>query len=181
MTRHAFPLTRRGFLSSSAAAGIGIGTAGQASSPVLPARPEADPFVYAVQRSEAEWRAMLDDEEYDVLRRGQTELPASSALWTETRPGIYGCRGCNLHVYSSQWRVPLDKGWVFFAHAEPDTVLTGIDTPEESYSSDPDAPANMIEVHCRRCGSHLGHILLVEGDTLHCINGRSLTFEPRAA
>jgi len=44
----------------------------------------------------------------------------------------------------------------------------------------PGGPANMIEVHCRRCGSHLGHILLVDDEVLHCINGRSLTFAARA-
>ena len=181
MTRHAFPLTRRGFLASSTVAGIGLGTAGQASAPSFPATPESDPFTFEITRTEEEWRALLDDESYVILRGGQTELPASSDLWTETRPGTYGCGGCNLHVYSSQWRVPLDKGGVFFAHSEPNTVLTGIDSPQEAYGMDPNAPGNMIEVHCRRCGSHLGHILLVEGEALHCINGRSLTFEPRDA
>ena len=116
-----------------------------------------------------------------MLRRSQTELPASSDVWDETRPGDYGCRGGNLHVYSSEWKVPLDKGWAFFAHAEPNGVLTGIDGPDARYDDmGPGGPANMIEVHCRRCGSHLGHILLVDDEVLHCINGRSLTFAARA-
>lgn len=181
MTNNLSPFSRRAFLASSSAAGLAIGSASRASSPAFPSRPERDAFDYEIQRTDDEWRALLDDEEYVILRGGQTELPASSDLWDDTRPGIFGCRGCNLHLYSSEWRAPLDKGWVFFAHAEPNAVMTGIDTPQEAYGMDPDGPGNMIEVHCRRCGSHLGHILLVEGEVLHCINGRSLTFEPRPA
>lgn len=179
MIKHSSPLSRRAFLVSSSAAGLGIASAGRASSPAFPPSPEPDAFTYEVRRTEEEWRALLDDEEYVILRGGQTELPASSDLWDETRPGVFGCRGCNLHLYSSEWRAPVDKGWVFFAHSEPNAVLTGIDTPQEAYGMDPNGPGNMVEVHCRRCGSHLGHILLVEGEVLHCINGRSLTFEPR--
>jgi len=181
MNIHPLKLTRRGFLASSASLGVGAGTVSYASTGVRPRSPESDPFVYEIQRSDEEWRALLSEDEYDVLRRGQTELPASSDIWDEARPGVYGCRGCNLHVYSSDWKVPLDKGWVFFAHAEPNSVLTDIDGPEERYTMDPNGPGNQIEAHCRRCGSHLGHILLVEGEVLHCINGRSLTFELRDA
>jgi peptide-methionine (R)-S-oxide reductase len=182
MTDHPLPLSRRGFLAASSAAGLGLATTARASSaPPFPDSPERAAFSYEIERSEAEWREMLDDEEYHILREGGTELPASSDLWNETRPGIYGCRGCNLHVYSSEWKVPLEKGWAFFAHSEDNTVMTSIDGPQEVYGMDPDGPGNLIEAHCRRCGSHLGHILLVEGEVLHCINGRSLTFESREA
>jgi len=62
----------------------------------------------------------------------------------------------------------------------PTSVLTGIDVPQEAYGMGSDWP-NLIETHCRRCGSHLGHILLVDGDVLHCINGTALHLEPDAA
>jgi peptide-methionine (R)-S-oxide reductase len=174
------PLSRRTFLAATGATGLALGTVRRASSEALPAAPEAAPFTYEIQRSEAEWRAMLSEDEYGILREGGTEFPRTSDLWNETRDGAYGCRGCNLHVYSSNWKAPVDKGWVFFAHAEPDTVLMGIDGPEERYGMDPNGPGNLIEVHCRRCGSHLGHVLLVEGKVLHCINGTALTFQPAA-
>ncbi|MEM0938064.1 MAG: peptide-methionine (R)-S-oxide reductase [Pseudomonadota bacterium] len=142
---------------------------------------ERDPFSYEIQRSEEEWRALLSKEEYTVMRDRWTELPRSSDLWDDYREGQFSCRGCGLHVYSSDWRVPLDKGWVFFAHAEPMTVMTDIDGPQASYGMDPNGPGNMIEVHCRRCGSHLGHILIVDGKLVHCINGASLVFHPSQA
>ena len=74
-----------------------------------------------------------------------------------------GTAGGGLHVYSSTWRVPMDKGWVFFVHSERAAVLTGIDGPQDSYGMDPNGPGTMIQAHCRRCASHLGHILIVDG------------------
>jgi peptide-methionine (R)-S-oxide reductase len=69
---------------------------------------------------------------------------------------------------------------VFFFHSVPNSTLTSIDVlPEERIEMRESAmstPDTMIETHCRRCGSHLGHIVLVEGDVLHCINGTSLVF-----
>lgn len=174
MTPH--PLNRRAFLGASAAALSLPGAAAMARQGGAP-----DRFAYEITRTEAEWRARLTEKEYLILREGDTELPRSSYLWDETRAGRFCCKGCDLAVYDSRWRVPLDKGWVFFAHAVPDTVLMGIDGPQLAYGQDPDAPINMIEAHCRRCGSHLGHILLVEGQVLHCINGASLTFVPEPA
>jgi len=171
---------RRRFLASFAAAPLAIGAATRGEA-MAPPPLETDPFEYEIQRSETEWRDMLNEEEYRVLRDGWTELPYSTEKWNETREGLYGCRGCGLHLYSSNWRAPVDKGWVFFAHSEPAAVLTGIDGPQESYGMDPNGPGTMIEVHCRRCGSHLGHILIVDGKLLHCINGTSLTFSPTEA
>lgn len=172
---------RRRFLAALAAAPLVVGTATRGEAMAPPPPLETDPFEYEIQRSDAEWRALLSDAEYEVLREGWTELPFSSDKWKETREGLYGCRGCGLHVYSSTWRVPMDKGWVFFVHSERAAVLTGIDGPQESYGMDPNGPGTMIEVHCRRCASHLGHILIVDGRLLHCINSTSVTFNPTEA
>lgn len=166
--------TRRAFLATTglaAAAAVAPrqGTAGTAS--------QTDGFTFEITRTEAEWRARLSDEEFRIMRRGGTELPGSSELWTETRPGNYFCKGCDLLLYRGAWREPVDKGWVFFRHSEPNTVLTGVDGPVAEYGMDPYTDLTMIEVHCRRCASHLGHILLVEDMILHCINGNSLTFD----
>lgn len=164
--------TRRGFLAAtgmSAAAAVAPrqGTAGT-----------SDEFEYEVTRTEAEWREMLNDEEYRIMREGGTELPASSALWSETRQGNYCCKGCDLLVYRGAWREPVEKGWVFFRHCETNTVLTSIDGPVAEYGMTEYTNLTMIEAHCRRCASHLGHILIVEDMVLHCINGNSLTFAP---
>ncbi len=77
----------------------------------------------------------------------------------------------------------IEKGWAFFRHSEPDTVLTGLDGEIDEYGDMANSNGATIEVHCRRCGSHMGHILfvLVALEQLHCINGTSLIFHPETA
>jgi peptide-methionine (R)-S-oxide reductase len=127
---------------------------------------------------------MLEPIEYFVLREGNTENPRTSALWNNVEKGAYCCKGCDLTVYESRQKIELEKGWVFFRHSEANTVLTGIDRPEaEEVDPFADAAA-MLEVHCRRCGSHLGHIVAMEevpGRPIHCINGFALNFIPGVA
>lgn len=127
-----------------------------------------DDFVYEVNYTEAEWRARLTEKEFGILRMGGTEEPKSSPLWIEESKGVYHCKGCELPVYESQYKVIVDKGWAFFQHSIPDTVLTGID-----FGLEP-----IIESHCRRCSSHLGHVVYVETQILSCINGAALNFKP---
>ena len=171
--RHSgFGPNRRAFLT---ATGI---TAAAAVAPRQAAAGVSADFSFEVTRTEEEWREMLSEDEFRIMRRGGTELPGSSELWTETRPGDYCCKGCDLLTYRGAWREPVDKGWVFFRHSEENTVLTGVDGPVAEYGMDPYTDLTMIEAHCRRCGSHLGHILLVDAMILHCINGASLTFTP---
>ncbi|RDC74163.1 hypothetical protein DLJ49_05755 [Rhodovulum sp. 12E13] len=87
MTRHASPLTRRGFLASSAVAGIGLGTAGQASAPSFPASPESDPYTFEITRTEEEWRALLDDESYVILRGGADRIAGLERPVDRDAPG----------------------------------------------------------------------------------------------
>lgn len=154
------------------------------TSAALPALARSTPsnggFEYEVAHTPEEWRAMLSDAEYAVMRGGETEEPHSSPLAREEKRGEYYCRGCKLHAYTSEWKVPLDKGWVFFAHAQPNAVLMDIDL-ETNYAMSPDSFSTAIEAHCRRCGSHLGHILTVQRVLVHCINGLSLSFKPATA
>ncbi len=170
-----FPITRRGFMRTGLASGaLMTGAAAGATDAA------SDAFTYEVTRTEEDWKARLTDDEYDILRKGSTELPKTSQLWNETANGSYACKGCDLHNYDANWKVVLDKGWAFFHHSVPNSVLTGIDGPVPAYGSEPSTtgPGAMIEAHCRRCGSHLGHIVYVENKLLHCINGASLTFTP---
>lgn len=123
----------------------------------------ASGFSYEVQRTEAEWRARLSEDEYTILREGGTEPRRSSPLATEAANGTYACKGCELPIYSSSQKLVLPQGWAFFRHSYENAVLTAIDN-------------GTIEAHCRRCGSHLGHILYVQTEILHCINGSALVF-----
>jgi peptide-methionine (R)-S-oxide reductase len=170
-------LSRRGFLVSSGATAVALGSGAQAR--VAPG--ENSDFVYEVSRTEDEWLAMLGDEEYVIMREGFTEKPKSSPLWEERRPGSYHCKGCELQVYDGRWKTVLDKGWVFFLQSQPDAVLMNIDGPTPDYGSMAAGQQAVTEVHCRRCGSHLGHLLIVEKKMRHCINGASLTFSPETA
>lgn len=180
-TRSSLDLNRRQFLSNSAVATAGGASLLTAGGLALPAKAQDDAFVYEVVRTEAEWRERLTEDEYKILRGGDTELPRTSDLWDETRNGTYHCKGCGLHLYSSSWKVPLQLGWVFFAHAEVEAVMLGVDGPQEAYGMNPDGFQNLIEVRCRRCGSHLGHMLIIDGEIVHCINGTALDFNPSEA
>ena len=138
--------------------------------------PAESTFPYEVQRTEEEWLALLDGDEeaYGVLRLSNTEWPGTTDLWETAHEGEYACRGCDLPVYDGQWFVPLEKGWVFFEHSIPNAVMLGVDGPVRQYGMRDEMRIALIEVHCRRCGSHLGHYLPVDGQNLHCINGTSL-------
>ena len=166
---------RRSFLKASAISGLGLAGAGTALA--NPGGENGADFVYEVSRTEAEWREMLETEEYNILRKRSTELPKTNPLWNNTAEGVYCCRGCELSIYDSVWKTELDKGWAFFKQSRQDAVLMGIDgSPPDGM--DPNGFGALIEARCRRCGSHLGHILSVEGEALHCINGTSLQFRP---
>lgn len=164
--------TRRRFLAAAACLPVAAGAA--------PVRADiAQGFRYEVELSPAHWRDRLGDKAYFVLREGGTELPHSSPLAFDSRPGVHFCRGCGLRNYRARWKVlKPDIGWVFFRHCEPDSVLTGIDAVRADDGMGGTETRHEIEVHCRRCGGHLGHIVTVGGDLLHCLNGIALRFEP---
>lgn len=175
MTKLNLPtVARRDFLKSTAIfAGLtSLGSRAQANVPA-----GRDPFDYEVTRTDEEWREMLG-EDYPILREGKTEDPRSSPLWAEATQGTYSCKGCDLPQYQSDLKVNLLKGWVFFTGSIPNSQMMSQDGPAEM--GDRTAFDISIEVHCRRCGCHMGHILLVEGSVLHCINGASLTLTPTA-
>lgn len=179
MTNPGIP--RRGLLRGAAASIAGLSTVGRLPAQTIPGAA----FRYEVTRSDAEWQALLTPTEYEILRGGRTEFPRSSALWDENDAGIYHCKGCALPVFESGAKVPLDKGWAFFRHARENALLTRPEHLPPGYAETDDngaaGPGTIIEIHCRRCGSHLGHILLVEDEILHCVNGSALTFAPTPA
>lgn len=168
-------IDRRRVLQGSVLLASGGAFASAAQADVVAGR---DPFNYEITRTEEVWREILGDA-YPILREGKTERQKSSDLWDKTDVGAYVCKGCGLTQYSSSTKVVLDKGWLFFTASEPNAQLMSQDG--EAEMSDNPSPFDVtIEVHCRRCGSHMGHVLPVIGKALHCINGASLKFEERA-
>ncbi|MEZ5911143.1 MAG: peptide-methionine (R)-S-oxide reductase MsrB [Paracoccaceae bacterium] len=127
---------------------------------------------FEVERSDAEWRALLSKAEYRVMREEGTERAGSSPLNGEKRPGIYACRGCDLPLYSSEAKYESGTGWPSFFQSLPGAVAT---KPDDTLFT------RRTEVHCRRCGSHLGHIFddgPAPTGKRHCLNGVSLVFQP---
>lgn len=127
---------------------------------------------FEVTRTEAEWRAMLTDAEYRVMREEGTEPAGSSPLDKEYRDGTYDCKGCDLALYSSEAKYDSGTGWPSFYESLPNAIGTKEDNTFFT---------RRTEVHCRRCGSHLGHIFN-DGPPptgkRHCLNGVSLRFVP---
>ncbi|MBV9718592.1 MAG: peptide-methionine (R)-S-oxide reductase MsrB [Candidatus Eremiobacteraeota bacterium] len=130
---------------------------------------------YEVTHSDAQWRAMLGADRYDILRQGGTEAPFSSPLIKESRAGTYRCAGCDLALFSSTNKYDSGDGWPSFWDVLHNATRT---------QSDFALAEERTEVHCRRCGGHLGHIF-DDGPTpthlRYCIDGLALRFVPGVA
>ena len=130
---------------------------------------------FEITRTEDEWRSLLSEQQFAVLRQEDTEYPGSSPLLHEMRKGNFNCAGCDLALYSSQTKFDSGTGWPSFWEALPDAV--GLNVDNSLFMA-------RTEVHCRRCGGHLGHVF-DDGPPptgkRHCINGMALTFKPATA
>ena len=152
-------MDRRGFV-----AGLMGGVAALAA----PARA----FGYAVEKSDAEWKKQLSPAAYRVLRHQDTEVPFTSPLNNEHRKGIFACAGCGQDLYSSDTKFDSGTGWPSFWKPLPDAIATNRDTSDFMVRT---------EVHCRRCGGHLGHVFDDGPPPTHlryCMNGVAMTFKP---
>jgi peptide-methionine (R)-S-oxide reductase len=127
---------------------------------------------FEVTHTDEEWRKLLSPAAYNVLRQQGTEAPGSSPLDAEERPGVYHCAGCDLPVYSSKTKYHSGTGWPSFWAPLDDAVRTSVD---KSWF------ATRTEVHCRRCGGHLGHVF-DDGPQptgkRYCMDGVALRFAP---
>lgn len=154
-------MKRRDFLTTSTAMTL-LAVAGKAAM--------ATEGNFEVVRTEAEWRKMLSSIQYRVMREEGTEKAGSSPLDKNYAKGTYFCRGCDLAVYSSEHKFDSGTGWPSFWMSLPGAVGTKKDRKLFTVRT---------EVHCRRCGSHLGHIFddgPAPTGKRHCLNGVSLVF-----
>jgi peptide-methionine (R)-S-oxide reductase len=166
--------SRRQILLTSAAAVAIVGTSRLFDQrPVAVASETSEKF--ELTHTDAEWRTMLTPEQYEVLRQEGTERPYSSPLNHEKRAGTFSCAGCNLALFSSATKFDSHTGWPSFWQPL-----------EKAVGTHEDRTFGMIrtEVHCRRCGGHLGHVF-DDGPKptglRYCMNGVAMTFAATAA
>ena len=133
---------------------------------------QAAPARFELNLSDAEWRRRLGAQRYAVLRQAATERPGSSPLDHEKRAGTFTCAGCGLPLFSSRTKFDSGTGWPSFYQSLPNAVRTREDTT---------LFMKRVEVLCRRCGGHLGH-LFDDGPRptgqRYCMNGLSMNFVP---
>ena len=130
---------------------------------------------YPVSHTDAEWRKLLQPDQYTVLRQSGTERPFSSELLHEERRGNFACAGCSTDLFSSTTKFDSGTGWPSFWAPLGNAVSTVSDT---SFGMTRDA------VHCSQCGGHLGHVF-DDGPKptglRYCMNGVAMTFKPASA
>ena len=130
---------------------------------------------FEITLTPAEWKAKLSPEAYAVLREEDTERAGSSPLDKEYGRGTYACAGCDLPLYASEAKYDSGTGWPSFFKPLPNAIGTKEDNTLFS---------TRTEVHCRRCGGHLGHVFNdgpAPTGLRYCMDGVSLKFVPRAA
>jgi peptide-methionine (R)-S-oxide reductase len=156
---------RRNFLTlsaSGAAAFLLFGCRGAVASP---------PEHFAVTMSDAQWKAKLSPAAYDVLRHEGTERPFTSPLNNEHRHGTFACAGCAQAAFASKTKFDSGTGWPSFWAPLPGAVRT---------RNDGSLGMSRTEVHCSRCGGHLGHVF-DDGPPptgkRYCMNGAAMTFK----
>jgi len=127
---------------------------------------------FEIEKTDAEWRAQLTPQQYEILRQEGTEPPGSSPLLTEHRKGTFACAGCDLPLFSSDTKFESGTGWPSFYQPLDNAVAT---TSDRSFGM------LRTEVHCRRCGGHLGHVF-DDGPKptglRYCMDGLALAFHP---
>ena len=128
---------------------------------------------FEVKKPDEQWRCDLSPEQYRVLREHGTERAGSSPLNSEHRAGTFRCAGCGQPLFESTTKYDSGTGWPSFWAPIEGAVATSVDRK---------LFAPRTEVHCSRCGGHLGHAF-EDGPrptgVRYCMNGLAMTFEPK--
>lgn len=134
-----------------------------------------EPSNFPVRQDDAEWRALLSSEAYHVLRENGTEVPYSSPLLREHRPGVFSCAGCQNSLFRSETKFDSHTGWPSFWDVIPDATVR---------HDDNSLGMSRTEVLCANCGGHLGHVF-EDGPKptglRYCMNGVAMHFRASAA
>jgi peptide-methionine (R)-S-oxide reductase len=127
---------------------------------------------FEVTKTDDEWQETLSPKQYQVLREHGTEVRGSSALNQEKRAGTFVCAGCGQPLFTSETKFDSGTGWPSFYEPMPDAVGT---TEDRGHFM------TRTEVHCQRCGGHLGHVF-DDGPKptglRYCMNGVAMNFKP---
>ncbi|KUI69220.1 Peptide methionine sulfoxide reductase B2, chloroplastic [Cytospora mali] len=136
---------------------------------------DSNKMSYPVQKSDDEWRAVLNKEQFRILREKGTEAPGSGT-YDKHYPseGVYTCAGCNTPLYKASHKFSSGCGWPAYFDSIPGAV---------ERHEDNSLFMKRIEITCANCGGHLGHVFQGEGfptptDERHCVNSVSLNFSP---
>ncbi|SOB94454.1 peptide-methionine (R)-S-oxide reductase MsrB [Rhodobacter maris] len=128
---------------------------------------------FEVSHSDAEWQKRLTPDQYAILRKHGTEYPFTSPLLNEHRSGVFSCAGCDQQLFSSEAKYESGTGWPSFWQPISETAV--------GTTTDISLGMTRTEVHCARCGGHLGHVF-EDGPPptglRYCMNGVAMTFRP---
>lgn len=127
-----------------------------------------------IEKSDSEWKKDLTPERYRVLRQHGTEPAGTSPLNREKRTGLYRCAGCGAELFDSATKYESGSGWPSFYAPKGGAVETSVDNS---------MLMTRTEVHCARCGGHLGHVFPDGPEPTgerFCMNGAALDFEPKS-
>lgn len=127
---------------------------------------------FPLDKSDAEWKAQLSEEEYKILRQAGTEYPFSGKYNTHTAAGTYHCKGCDSPLYTAEAKFDSGCGWPSY-----DKSIEGAIT----YRKDRSLGMMRVEILCAQCGGHQGHVF-DDGPTAtgqrYCVNSAAIDFRP---